>query len=182
MTQDKKTENSFLNPYVVVKEFGLKTGMSVADFGSGAGHFALALAYEVGDKGLVSAIDIREEVLEVLRGHVELKNLKQIKTIHGDLERDGGSTLHDKSQDLVLLSNILHQAHDSSALLDEARRILKQSGKLVLVDWSDDAPMGPLKKISQDKVKNLADEAGFTIKGHFDAGSYHWGLIFTLKE
>ncbi|GAI22359.1 unnamed protein product, partial [marine sediment metagenome] len=35
---------SFLNPDEIVKTLPLKEGMTVADFGSGAGYFSLAIA------------------------------------------------------------------------------------------------------------------------------------------
>ena len=125
MQNSQKTEISFLNPYSAVDEFGLAKGMSVADFGSGAGHFVLSLANRVDRDGRVYAIDIRQSALEVLEGHIKLKGLVQIKAIRGDVEQINGSTLSDGSQDMVLCSNILHQVDNPLNVINEAWRVLK---------------------------------------------------------
>lgn len=181
MQASKPQESSFLNPYTAVKEFSLKPGMSVSDFGSGSGHFALAIAREVTSSGAVHAIDIRPTVLEALKGHAELDGFFQLKVVLGNLEKEGGSTMENQSQDRVLCSNILHQVQDPVVVYQEARRILKQTGKLIVLDWFKDAPFGPRIKISQKKVVDLAQETGFVLERQFDAGAYHYGLIFIVK-
>ena len=47
--------------------FGIKAGMRVADFGSGAGYFTLLIAKLVGETGLVTAIDIMDYDLDIVR-------------------------------------------------------------------------------------------------------------------
>lgn len=177
----KKTIELFLNPYSVVKEFDLKPGMSVADFGSGSGHFSLAVANIVGKDGFVYAIDIRSDVLDVLRGHIKLGGLFQIRIIQADLEKSHGSKLQDESQDRVLCLNILHQVRKRDLVIKEACRVLKDNGNLIVIDWVKDVPFGPAEKISKNIVKKLANTAGFGDSKEFDAGISHYGLIFTKK-
>lgn len=172
---------AFLNPYTVVEDFELKSGMSVADFGSGAGHFAMAIAEKVGSGGDVYAIDVRESMLEVLNGHVKLDGTFQIQTILGDLEQKGGSTLSGASQDSVLCANILHQVDDPAVVITEARRVLKPTGQFIAVDWTAGAPFGPEKTLSQEEVQRLAEKVGFVLKRTIEAGAYHYGLIFVVK-
>jgi ubiquinone/menaquinone biosynthesis C-methylase UbiE len=172
---------AFLNPYTVVEDFELKPGMSVADFGSGAGHFAMAMANKVGSNGAVYAVDVRQGMLEVLRGHIHMDGTFQIKTVLGDLEKKGGSTLLDDSQDRVLCSNILHQVDDPAAVIAEARRIVKPTGQFIDIDWTTGAPFGPAKTIPQEEVQRLAQKAGFVLKRTSEAGAYHYGLIFEIK-
>jgi len=177
----QKTEISFLNPYSAVDEFGVGEGMSVADFGSGAGHFVLSLANRVGRDGRVYAIDMRQSVLEVLEGYIKLKGLVQIKTIKGNVEQVNGSVLHEGSQDVVLCSNILHQVDHPFNVLKEAHRVLKGSGRLVVIDWIKNAKLGPANRISPKKIEELAGEAGFKKEKEFQTGDQHYGLIFKKK-
>ncbi|MBI3274220.1 MAG: hypothetical protein HYZ69_03680, partial [Candidatus Colwellbacteria bacterium] len=50
----------FLDPGLIINEFGLMPGMFVADFGSGAGYFTILIAEKVGKEGRVYALDIME--------------------------------------------------------------------------------------------------------------------------
>ena len=174
----QKNEISFLNPYSAVDEFGIEKGMAVADFGSGAGHFVLSMANRAGRDGKVYAVDLRQSVLEVLEGHIKLKGLLQIKPIRGDVEQTNGSTLREGSQDVVLCSNILHQVDHPFNVLKEAARVLKESGRLIIIDWLEGAKLGPANRISQKKTEELASEAGFKKDREFQTGVQHYGLIF----
>ena len=152
--------------------------MSVADFGSGAGHFTFAMAQEVGNEGVVHAIDVRPTVLEALKGHAELDGLFYVRIHRENLEQEGGSHLPGAFKDRVLCSNILHQVDDRPAIFREAHRVLKPAGKLIVIDWDGEAPFGPGRKIVPEVVKTLAQEAGFVLERQFDTGAYHYGLIF----
>lgn len=177
-------EKGFLNPYELIREFDLKKGMSVADFGSGAGHFSLAIANRVGKEGAVNAVDVREGVLSVLAGHAKLDGLMQIKTVRGNLEKANGSSLKKVSQDMVLCANILHQADKPKAILREAHRVLKQNGELLVIDWTDASnSFGPPERISQSEAEKLAREVGFQkVRELADTGAAHYGLVFQKEE
>ncbi|OGZ60884.1 MAG: hypothetical protein A2932_00815 [Candidatus Spechtbacteria bacterium RIFCSPLOWO2_01_FULL_46_10] len=181
MQSTQKTIDVFLNPYEVVKFFGLREGMFIADFGAGAGHFTTAMARKVGNSGEVNAIDIRQEVLEAIRGYEELEKLYQIETIRGDLEADGGSHLPAGSQDLVLCANILHIVQNKDAVLKEAHRVLKKGGRLIVIDWNINFAIGPAKdlRLSEDKARSLAEGVDFTFKKELDVASSHYALEFT---
>ncbi|MDX1608112.1 MAG: methyltransferase domain-containing protein [Candidatus Spechtbacterales bacterium] len=176
----QKSKTNFINPYTLVEELGFKPGMSVADFGSGAGHWAMAIARSVGKEGKVHALDVRESVLQVLDGHIKMDGLFQIDTIPADLEQEEGSGLPDSSQDVVLCSNILHQLKKPRAVIKEAHRTLKKGGKLIIIDWEKDASLGPKDKISQEKAEKLAKEVGFKDKQKLEdiEESMHYCLIF----
>ena len=178
----QQVKSAFLNPYVVVGEFEIRPGMSVADFGSGAGHFTFAMAREVGSGGVVHAIDVRPTVLEALKGHAELDGLFHVTIHQRNLEQKAGSHLSEASQDRVLCSNILHQVNDRAAIFREARRVLKPAGKLIVIDWDGEAPFGPGRKILPEAVKTLAQAAGFVLERQFNTGAYHYGFMFKIKN
>ncbi|MEX0916800.1 MAG: class I SAM-dependent methyltransferase [Candidatus Spechtbacterales bacterium] len=173
---------NFLDPREAVKEFGLKEGMTVADFGSGAGHFVLALAPLVGRGGVVYAVDIREEVLEVTRGSALMQGVLQVRVVRGDLELPGGSTLAQDSVDVVLCSNILHQVEDASVVMAEAKRVLKPHGSLIVLEWDNTSPMAPEGAIGKEEMQTLAAGAGFVPQRQIDTGEFHYGLVFAVKE
>lgn len=171
---------SFLDPADIVAKFGLKEGMQVADFGSGAGHFVSAMAPLVGRTGAVYAVDIRPEVLEVTRGNARLQGLLQIRAMQGNLEQPGGSGLGEGLLDLVLCSNLLHQVDDVQAVLAEARRVLKPTGRLAVVEWEAGVPLAPPDAIGREQMQQLATAAGFVLERHIEAGEFHYAMLFAV--
>ena len=166
----------FLNPLEVLKQLRLKKEMVAADFGSGSGGWVIPLAKEL-EEGKVYAIDILEEPLSALRSKVNLEKIFNIEIIQADVE--AGSRLLNSSCDLVLMTNLLFECDDKKRVLEEGKRVLKPAGKILVVDWIPDAPVGPEEgRISAEDVKKTAKELGLKLEKEFEAGSYHYGLIF----
>lgn len=176
-----KASMGFVNPKRNIEQFGLMPGMDVADFGAGAGYLAVEAAEAVGEEGTVYVIDIQQELLTKATHLTEEHHLETIVFIHGDLEQPRGSTLEDASVDAVMVSNLLFQVADKEALLAEAFRVLRNGGRLLLVDWRDSfGGMGPQPDhvLHEDDAVGLTEEAGFKQVSDIDAGAYHYGLIF----
>ena len=171
----------FLNPDMVINEFGLRQGMSVADFGSGAGYFTIIMAARVGREGRVYALDIMESALDSVREKARAVGLENVEAIRTDLEVVGSSGLSDQSQDMVLLANILFQSDKKAEIVREARRTLKDGGSLIIVDWKKGAGgFGPPDNLRTDEMAmhSLAVGEGLVFERAFDAGQFHFGLIF----
>jgi len=168
----------FLSPEKVLSEIDLKSDMVAAEFGSGSGGFAIPLAKKLLD-GLVYAIDIQEAPLSVLKARAQSGNVVNIKIVHSDLEKLRGSTLQDSALDLVFVVNVLFQAEEKENILSEAKRILKDSGRIIVVDWLPESPQAASgAKISAEALKDMAEKIGLKLEKDFNAGSYHYGLIF----
>lgn len=166
----------FLNPQKVLSELELRENMIAADFGCGSGGWVIPLAKSL-KEGKVVAIDILEEPLSALKSRAQLEKISNIETARRDLEK--GSGLGDDSLDLVLATNLLFQVEDKNAILKEIKRVLKKDGKTLIVDWLPGAPLGPeAGRVSPEEVKRLAKELGLKLKKEFEAGAYHYGLIF----
>lgn len=185
----------FLNPGFIVNEFGLSEGMNVADFGSGAGYFTIIVAQRVGKEGRVYALDIMETALDSVREKAKAVGLENIEAIRTNLEVLGSSGLSDQSQDVVLLANILFQSDKKSEIVREAKRVLKESGSLIIIDWkksagamSDGLPtgqagrqgFGPPDTLRTDEaaMRSLAVGEGLVFDRVFNAGQFHFGMIF----
>lgn len=176
-----KGTGGFLNPEQVIKEFDIKEGMKIADFGCGAGYFAVLMAKLVGEKGKIYALDVLKTALESVRSRAKSEGLLNIELIWSNLEILGGSKLEDDSIDLVLLANILFQSSKKTGIIKEAKRILKKGGKLIIIEWQKNQPLGPPEKLIVPKeiAKDLAEKQDFEFKREFPAGKHHWGMIFT---
>lgn len=175
-----KQHVKFLNPSEIIDQVNLKEGMRVADFGCGAGDFALAAAAAVGSDGQVSAIDVQDAALSATRSKSKIKGVLNLDLIKANLEVYGSSGLADGSQDAVLLTNILFQTENKREILRESFRVLRRGGFLVFVDWKKDAAFGPARgwRLDEEEITRLIKESGFSFQKEIMAGAFHFGMIF----
>ncbi|MDI6883113.1 MAG: class I SAM-dependent methyltransferase [Patescibacteria group bacterium] len=167
----------FVNPIEVLNQLELKKDMTAADFGSGAGGWTIPLA-KILEKGYVFAVDIQEEPLSALGGKAKSQNILNIKKIIANVE-ERIPQIPAFSCDLVLMTDFLFQIEEKEAVFQEAKRILKPGGKILVVEWKPEASLGPKEgKVSQEEVKEIAKNLGFNLEKEFKAGDYHYGLIF----
>lgn len=171
---------AFVNPEHIVAQLEIEPGMEVADFGAGTGFYTILFSQLVGAEGKVYAVEIQPELLTKARGMAS-GVLDNVEFLQGDVEQSEGSHIARDSVDVVLASNILFQAENKEAVLQEAFRVLKRGGRLVVVDWIDSfGGLGPQPEqvISQESVTTLAESLGFRVEGELDADTHHWGVIF----
>jgi len=108
-----------------------------------------------------------------------MAGVRNIKPLRADLESGLGSLVQSNLLDLVLMTNLLFQAKNKKALFQEAQRILRPGGQLLVVDWKLDAAMGPEEdRVEPEQAKVLAKDAGFSFVKQTVAGAYHYGLVF----
>ncbi|MFH1181246.1 MAG: class I SAM-dependent methyltransferase [bacterium] len=165
----------FLNPQKILNQLKLRKDMVAADFGSGSGFWVLPLA-KILEEGKVFAIDILEEPLSALRLKTKLEKISNIEMIKADVEE--GSRMLNDSCDLVLMTNLLFQSEKRNYIFQEAKRVLKKNGKILVVDWKEDAPFGPKTAVSLSEVKKIAEEESLKLEKEFEPGKYHYGLLF----
>ena len=173
----------FSNPEKNIEQFHVDPGMSVADLGSGAGFYSIALAKVVGPSGRVYAVDIQKELLSKIQTDAAAQGVHNIKLVWGDLDEVGGTKLPDRSVDRATITNTLFQIENKDALIDEAHRILKPNGKLLFVDWKDSyGGLGPQPKeiITYDVARTLFESNGFVFEKDIQTGDHHYG--FVLKK
>ena len=173
----------FAHPARNVGALGIQSGMSVADFGSGSGAYVLSMAKRLEGAGRVYAIDVQRDLLRKVKNEAEKRGYHNVEVIWCDLEQPRASKIAERALDLVLISNLLFQIEHKGAVFSEAWRILKPSGHLAVIDWSDSfGGMGPVKQdvVSKEKAFALAESAGFELQREFEAGAHHYGLLFKL--
>jgi len=173
--------NGFLNPEEILDQLEIKDSMFACEFGCGAGLFTIALAKRL-KTGKVYGLDIQEEKLSFLKSKAFLDGVTNIETILCDLEAPKGSKFQHNFLDIVLIPNVLFQAEKKDAIIEEAKRILKPGGQLLIIDWAKIAPIGPKQGlISAEDVKKTAEKLGLKLKKEFPASAYHYGLLFTKE-
>jgi len=172
-------ESTFLNPEKVIEELDLRDNMIAVDFGSGAGGWAIPLAKKL-EEGKVYSIDVQEEMLSALKSRAAIENILNIETIVCDLENPEKLELVDNFFDIILMTNLFFQIKNKKKVLREAQRILKKGGQILVVDWKKESALGPREgKVTDEEIKKIAENLGLELKKEFEAGEYHYGLVFT---
>jgi len=170
-SEDRK---NWQNPKEIIELLELKASDVVADLGCGTGYFTVPLSYKVKK---VYGIDIQKEMLTFLEQKILQQKIENIETV---LSKENQITLKNKSVDLLLSVNTLHEFSHKEAIIDEIRRVLKADGRAVIIDFkkeiSDSGP--PLsRRISKEQAKRLFKEMGLTILKTHDL-KLHYLLVF----
>jgi len=177
-------KNMFSDPEKNIEQFNLAKGSYVADLGAGSGFYSFASAKVVGESGRVYSLDIQKDLLEKIKKESALRHLGNIEIIWADLEHLGGTKLRESSMDAVVMANILFQLSLKDNTVLEVKRILKNNGKVLLIDWlSSFGGIGPQPKdvLSKEKAEEIFAKNGFVVEKEFAAGAQHYGIIFRKK-
>jgi len=183
--QEKSQRKSFFNlkfadPQSIIDQLEINSGMTVVDFGCGAGFFSLPIAKKVGEEGKVYALDVIPAKLESVESQAKTLNLINIITRRVNLEAFEGSKLEAESADWVIMKDILFQNKGKDKILEEAKRILKKGGRVLIIEWNkEDASIGPEKelRIFKETLVNLARKNSWTMDNEIEVGNFHYGLI-----
>lgn len=175
------TGNQLVDPYIIFGKVHLQPQMHVADFGAGrTGHIVFPAAKVIGERGIVYAVDILKDVLESIRKRAQLEGFVNIHEVWADIERSNSVRIPAKTLDMVFMVNVLFHFPDYVPTLGEAMRLLKEKGRIVVVDWVKQlGSIGPTTSMTD--FKKLIEEArsiGFVVQNDFSLGEYHRCVIF----
>ena len=100
------------------------------DIGTGTGRI-LELFGDKVERGL--GIDLSREMLALARANLERAGRRNCRVRHGDMYK---LPVPSASFDAVAIHQVLHYADDTAAAIAEAARVLRQGGRLVIVDFA----------------------------------------------
>lgn len=174
--------NELLNADQLLGHLAITEGMRLADLGCGGhGRFVIPAARLVGKKGVAYAVDILKSALEETAHKARLEGVGNLKTVWANLESVGATKIPAGSLDVAFLKNILFQSKEHGRIFQETLRLLKPGGQLLVADWKGIAtPFGPppIDRVAAKTAKAHAAAAGFQLTEEFEAGAYHYGLVF----
>ena len=174
---DDPERASFLPVDEIVRRVGVKQGMSVADVGAGTGYFALPLARAVAP-GRVAAIDLQQEMLDAIARRAAETESPPITLVRADAS---DTTLADGSIDLAFYANVWHEIDDRREALDEAARILRDGGRIAILDWRKDVPSPPGPptdhRLAAPDVARELERGGWKIEAPQNVGTYAYLVL-----
>ena len=183
---ESEERKNYFDLHDLLRWFAIGKGMTVADVGCGTGYCTVPLAALVGEEGIVFACDLSEEMLDTLRDKVDRWNIENIIPIHSE---ENHLLLHEESVDFILLSFVFHELHSPADFLSEIKRVLKQGGKIGIIDWDkseahDKGAPGPSQeeRISLSAAKKILLENDFGIAREKKLGDYHYAILSGRDE
>jgi len=178
--------NELVDPYVLFQKAHLSPRMHIADFGCGkTGHIVFPAAVQIGDHGIVYAVDILKDVLELVQKRAKSDNLLNIHTVWADIERGDNIAIPKNSLDIAFLVNVLMHMHEREQVLQGVLQFLKPKGRCVIVDWAKKGlPFCPQdgQFVDFEAIARWARGQGIAVQETFPMGRYHRGLVLYKHE
>ena len=155
-TFDNPLRKIYQDPLKILSPY-INVGDKVVDLGCGMGYFSIPLANLVGEDGKVIAVDLQSKMLAGLRRRAKKTDLlSRIQTHQASQDRIGLSD----TADFVLAFWMVHEVHESRSFLAQIHSILKNNGRLLIVE--------PYIHVSRERFGQIQAEvidAGFSIVG-----------------
>jgi SAM-dependent methyltransferase len=162
----------------LLKELKVQPGQIICDMGCGNGFYTLKLARLTGPKGKVYAVDIQQEMLDLLARRAREAKIENIVPVLG---KDDDPRLPANSIDLVLMVDVYHEFSQPAAMLKAIRKSLKPRGRIALVEFraeDPDVPIKPLHKMSKKQILKELPGNGFTLSSQFDGLPWQHLMFF----
>ncbi len=165
---------------LMMKELRIQPGWTICDLGCGNGYHSLAMSAMTGEKGKILAVDVQQQMLDMLEGRAESRKIDNITPILGAYH---DPKLPPASCDLILLVDVYHEFSHPGPMLAAMRKALKPDGRVALVEFrseDDGVPIKPEHKMSKAQILKEWLPAGFAVEREFDGLPWQH-LVFFRK-
>ena len=158
---DDPSRDAWQQPDTVIAALELEPLMTVADVGAGTGYFTVRLARALPD-GHVIATDIEPDMVRYLGERAQKEQLANITMV---LASATDPKLAPASVDRELVVDVWHHVADRVGYARGLAAALKPGGKLVIVDFTQEATHGPPKhhRLTPDAIATDLQTAGFDV-------------------
>jgi ubiquinone/menaquinone biosynthesis C-methylase UbiE len=170
----------YLNPDIIWDKTALANPKVLIDIGAGTGFFALLFSKKI-KTGMVYACDVSETMLAWMNDNLPLESKGIVIPIKME---ESSVPLPDDSADLVYMINLHHELEEPLKILEESRRLLKNGGKLMIIDWKkEETPEGPPLEIrvAEVTIESQMRKSGFSNINKYADLPYHHFLVGEKK-
>ena len=151
-------------PGLLMEALNVQPGERVADIGAGTGYYTRRLAEKVGPQGAVYAVEIQQEMLDILTNKMVARNFHNVKPVLGTVS---DPRLPANTLDLILMVDVYHEFDHPAEMVAAMVAALKPGGRLVFVEFRGEDPQVPIKEVHKMTEAQVKKEmAGFPV---------HWG-------
>ncbi len=142
-------------PDLLMKALKIREGETVADIGAGTGYYTRRLAKAVGPRGIVDAVDIQPEMLQILTNKMAAENIHNVKPVLGETQ---DPKLQPGTVDLELMVDVYHEFDQPYEMGRALCAALKPGGRLVFVEFRAEDPKVPIKAVHKMSVEQVRKE------------------------
>ncbi|HWQ63949.1 MAG TPA: class I SAM-dependent methyltransferase, partial [Methanospirillum sp.] len=139
-----------------ITNLALKPGMQVLDAGCGPGRLSVPLADAVGPDGTVTAMDLQDGMLAIVRERGEKNKITNISFIQGGI---GEVEIPSEQYDRAVLITVLGEIPNRETAMRGLFKALKSGGILLVEETIRDPHFQTRSTVTQ-----LAESAGFRVK------------------
>jgi len=167
---------------VMIDSLGLKPGMVVADIGAGSGRISLMMAAKVGETGKVLAVDIQQEMLDLIQEKLNQRDIRNVELV---LAKVKSPQLKPASVDLALMVDVYHELEYPYEVMLELSKAMKPGGRVVLVEFRREDPQVPIKlvhKMTEAQVKKELSLPEFGLKWKETIGVLPWQHVIVFEK
>jgi len=172
---DDPERDAWQKPHEVLQALKLAPDASVADIGSGTGYFAVRFAHRV-PKGRVYGVDAEPDMVRYLTERAQREGLANLSVVAAKPNDPGIPS----AVDLVVLVDTYHHVPDRERYFRALQKSLKPGGRLAIIDFKLDSPVGPPKRarIPPEQVKRELARAGYLLAQEHAFLPYQYFLVF----
>lgn len=142
-------------PTRLLKALQIKPGDVVADIGAGSGYYTFRMARLVGPRGKVLAVDIQQEMLDLIRRRMKKTGFKNVEPVLGT---ESDPKLPEGKVDLILMVDVYHEFSQPYEMTEAMVKALKPGGRLVFVEFRLEDPLVPIKPVHKMTEKQVLKE------------------------
>jgi len=141
---------------LLLEALALKPGEVVADVGAGSGYFSWRMARKVGPTGRIFAVDIQQEMLDILMARMKKQQVDGIvRPVLGTVQ---DPKLPAGEVDTIILVDVYHELDFPYEMTRAMIQALKPGGRLVLVEYRGEDPAVPIKPLHKMTVAQVRRE------------------------
>jgi SAM-dependent methyltransferase len=157
---DDPGRDAWQKPHEVIQALALKPDAVIADIGAGTGYFTVRFAHMV-PAGRVYAVDTEPDMVKHLAERARRGGLKNVIAVAAAPDNP---RLPEKA-DVIVLVDVYHHLADRERYFRRLRDSLTAGGRIAIIDFQLDAPVGPPRhaRMPPDQVKAEMKAAGYAL-------------------
>lgn len=164
----------------LLKNLDLQTSDVVADIGAGSGYHVFRMAPKLTD-GKVYAVDIQQEMLDVMQSKVEEDGVENVILIKGE---EKTTNLPPNSVDKILMVDVYHEFSYPREMVASMKSALKPDGSIYLIEYrreDDWVPIKTVHKMTEAQAIKEFKAAGFYLDKNIGNLPWQHCMVFRMQ-
>lgn len=172
---DDPARDAWQKPDEIIRSLALQPDAAIADIGAGTGYLAVRMARAV-PKGRVYGVDLEPDMVRYLGKRAQHEKLANLVAIQGAPD----SPRLPAAVDLIVMLDVYHHVDNRVAYFRALAEKLKPGGRVAIIDFLPDAPMGPPRsaRVPSAEVERELAAAGYRLAQKHEFLQYQYFLVF----